>query len=576
RTNLYSVFSELTSRLLTTNGRNGIIIPTGIATDDTNKDFFANLVENNSLVSLFDFENRKKLFPEVDSRQKFCLLSTSGGELEKGYEAQFAFFLHDVLDLMDKRRVFTLSREDFLNINPNTKTCPVFRTKQDAELTKKIYSYVPVLINEDKNQNPWEVSFKQGLFNMSSDSHLFKEEGTLINEGFKLYGNRYLNDEGEIYLPLYESKMIWHYDHRFGSYEGVDSRSSTHIKHPTEKEYQNPEYLIKPWYWVDSKEVDKVIESKWFLGFRDIARTTDERTGIFSCFPYSGISNKLPIILKKGAINNLLFYTFLTSINFDFFIRQKIGSTSLNFYLVKQFPTITYIPTKLLFIQYASELVYTSWDIKALIDNIWKEADKNLRLKILEQWLGNKKATGGFEWQIPDWHEAYPEIHWDSPLKDQEMGASISEELKKQLIEYNEGCPLPPFKWDKERRENLRVELDAYYALLYGLERDELRYILDPKEVHGEDFPSESFRVLKEKEIRKHGEYRTRRLILEAYDRLRPDWDMKAHKKKLKEVWEKYQEDLSEEKEEPKQKKKTSTNKAEEPKEDYGQGKLEF
>ena len=45
----------------------------------------------------------------------------------------------------------------------------------------------------------------------------------------------------------------------------------------------------------------------------------------------------------------------------------------------------------------------------------------------------------------------------------------------------------------------LRAELDAYYARLYGLTRDELRYILDPKEVHGEDFPGETFRVLKEK-----------------------------------------------------------------------------
>ena len=54
----------------------------------------------------------------------------------------------------------------------------------------------------------------------------------------------------------------------------------------------------------------------------------------------------------------------------------------------------------------------------------------------------------------------------------------------------------------------------------YGLTRDELRYILDPKEVHGEDFPGETFRVLKEKEIKQFGEYRTRRLVLEAWDRM--------------------------------------------------------
>lgn len=62
--------------------------------------------------------------------------------------------------------------------------------------------------------------------------------------------------------------------------------------------------------------------------------------------------------------------------------------------------------------------------------------------------------------------------------------------------------------------------LDAYCARLYGLSRDELRYILDPKEVYGEDFPGETFCVLKEKEGKQFVEYRTRRLVLEAWDNL--------------------------------------------------------
>ena len=72
--------------------------------------------------------------------------------------------------------------------------------------------------------------------------------------------------------------------------------------------------------------------------------------------------------------------------------------------------------------------------------------------------------------------------------------------------------------WKSSCCAQFRAELDAYYARLYGLTRDELRYILDPKEVHGEDFPGETFRVLKEKEVRLYGEYRTRRLVLAACD----------------------------------------------------------
>jgi hypothetical protein len=62
------------------------------------------------------------------------------------------------------------------------------------------------------------------------------------------------------------------------------------------------------------------------------------------------------------------------------------------------------------------------------------------------------------------------------------------------------------------------AELDAFYARAYGLTRDELRDILDPADVKGADYPSETFRVLKTNEIRRFGEYRTAKLVLQAWD----------------------------------------------------------
>ena len=78
----------------------------------------------------------------------------------------------------------------------------------------------------------------------------------------------------------------------------------------------------------------------------------------------------------------------------------------------------------------------------------------------------------------------------------------------------------PPFRWDPDRRAHQRAELDAYYARLYGLTRDELRYILDPADVMGADYPSETFRGLKNNEMKAFGEYRTARLVMAAWDRL--------------------------------------------------------
>ena len=85
-----------------------------------------------------------------------------------------------------------------------------------------------------------------------------------------------------------------------------------------------------------------------------------------------------------------------------------------------------------------------------------------------------------------------------------------------------------PFKFEEIRRAHLRAELDAFYARCYAISREELRYILDPADVKGNGYPSETFGVLKKNEIRKFGEYRTRRLILEAWDRMESNGEFKA------------------------------------------------
>jgi hypothetical protein len=66
----------------------------------------------------------------------------------------------------------------------------------------------------------------------------------------------------------------------------------------------------------------------------------------------------------------------------------------------------------------------------------------------------------------------------------------------------------PPFRWDPERRTLLRADLDAAFLYVYGLTRPEAEHVLD------------SFPVVRKYDERDHGEYRTRRLVLDAYDRM--------------------------------------------------------
>ena len=70
-----------------------------------------------------------------------------------------------------------------------------------------------------------------------------------------------------------------------------------------------------------------------------------------------------------------------------------------------------------------------------------------------------------------------------------------------------------------ERRAVLQAELDAIFAHLYGLNTEDLRYILDPEDICGKGCINETFRVLKDNEIRQYGEYRTKRLVLEAWNK---------------------------------------------------------
>lgn len=167
-----------------------MILPTGIATDATTQYFFKDLVQTHTLVSLFDFENRRPLFEGVDSRYKFCLLTLSG-RADETEQAQFAFFAHDPADLNREDARFELTPDEIQLLNPNTGTCPIFRTRRDAEITLGIYRRVPVLINENDpvNGNPWGISFMQGLFNMTSDSHLFHTREDLEDDGWELIGN---------------------------------------------------------------------------------------------------------------------------------------------------------------------------------------------------------------------------------------------------------------------------------------------------------------------------------------------------------------------------------------------------
>ena len=540
--NTYAVFAENDRSLLGSRGRMGVIVPSGIATDNTTKDFFASVVNTNTLVGLYDFENAVGMFEGVGhGRFKFCLLTISGAPLGSDHAIDFVFFAHHTEDLGEADRHFTLTSEDIALINPNTRTCPIFRSGRDADITKAIYRRVPVLINDATSENPWGISFGT-MFHMSNDSQLFRTRDQLLEQDWTLRGNVFARDcDQDHYLPLYEAKMMHQFQHRYGDYgmrpEG--SQDSELPRIPAVK-LDDPDYVVQPRYWVPEWEVikatsrvppglvraveeesegrtqqilslwlsgyalnrdrseeteelilvdgrahsfasisqavsDRKIAKKleqqfrleereivevhgfrsflgaaehlvrtraanWLMGFRDIARSTDERTAIFSVLPPVALNNKAPLIRCEGRPYLLL--SSLNSIVSDYVTRQKVGGTNMSFFYVAQLPVLrpdVYSPDQEGFIRCrVLELTYTARDLN------------------------------GFAIAL--------------------------------------GYAGAPFHWNPERRFLMRCELDALYFHLYGISRDDAAYVLD------------TFPIVRRKDEQQTGEYRTRRIILEIYD----------------------------------------------------------
>lgn len=265
----------------------------------------------------------------------------------------------------------------------------------------------------------------------------------------------------------------------------------------------------------------------WLIGFRDITNATNERTTIFSLLPRVGVGNNAPLIFP-GDGHPLLTSCFLATVRslaFDFVTRPKVGGTHLNFFIINQLPVLPPTAFSAADIAYivprVVELVYTAWDIKAFAADVWdevkrqKEKGKTAEERAWAEALLNELMQRNAQYGVEEGEEGEE----GKRLKAKGKSSSESSESSAPFTFNLLPLTLKPFAFNEARRAELRAELDARIARLYGLTRDELRYILDPADVYGPEFPGETFRVLKEKEIKQYGEYRTRRLVLEAWDR---------------------------------------------------------
>jgi hypothetical protein len=457
--NTYAVFAEHNRASIGSSGRAGFISPTGIATDDTTKEFFQALVDGSQLRSIYDFQSGPGLFGSIGHGTfKFALITISGQASSRS--AEFSFYSRSIQEARSPEKLFTLTREEFALLNPNTRTCPTFRSRRDADLTLGMFRRAGVLWHESNevDGNPWKLRFLR-MIDMTNDAGLFQSQDDLVATDHRLESGARFEGQSGTLLPLFEAKMAFHFDHRFGDYadhpEGSESLILPDV--PPDR-LSNPHYAPLSRHWVDASEINTRVAEfldarDWLFGWRDVSKTQNERTVVAAVVPRAAVANNFPLLFSPAHPRELAAaYANLCSFAFDYAARQKLGGTHLNYFVLKQLPVLA--PS-----EYAAE---ASWS----------------RGSTIAEWLTPRVLELSY-------------TAWELEAFGRDLGYRGA-----------------PFRWDPERRFQLRCELDAAFFHVYGLARDDVDYVM------------ETFPIVRKNDEKAHGEYRTKRVILETYDAL--------------------------------------------------------
>ncbi|MGX1541154.1 Eco57I restriction-modification methylase domain-containing protein [Streptomyces adustus] len=473
-----TLFAERMANVVAAEGRFGMVLPTAIATGAGSQHLFADFTRRGNLASLYDFENRRpkspalpkggKWFEGVDSRQKFCLLSLTGRATQAD-TSRVGFFLSDIADLEDPNRVIALAPEDLSRISPNTGTLPVFRTQRDADITADVYRRVPVLWNEGRlDGNPWSMAFKN-LFNMTDDSDLFRSREQLEAEGWELRGNVFSRDEQRM-LPLYEAKMVDFFNHRAAdvvkSLTAVNRQNQP--KYLRTDELKDPARLATPLKWIQQDGTIPTQRNNKDVNVKGIELRLAEENWDHDWL--CGWCDVTASTNERTAIP-------------AFLPRTAVGHT-YPLMLPRVAPPLV------------AALITTQSSLVFDFVSRQKISDAHMKLFIWKQL------------PVPTPTNLEPHLPFLLPrVLELVYTAYDMTPLARDLGDEGE-----PFQWDEGRRAQLRAELDAYFFHLYGISREDTDYIL-------ESFKTESG-GLKNNEIAKFGEYRTKRLVLAEYDRM--------------------------------------------------------
>ena len=431
--NIYSLFVERAMALVAPGGMVGLLTPIDIATGKYSAPFFAERIRAGSVKAFLAFENRRGwLFPDIHHEEQPSIFVFAPSQHQFS-DFEFCARISSWEQFNHPNRRFRVSANLLSQVNPNTVTVPIFRTRRDAELTTAIYRRLPVLVDRSSGEEvkAWPVKYST-MFHMTNNSGLFRTREELEEQegAYPSGGKRFFSTSGE-WVPLFEGKMVQIYNHRYASV-GVNPKSISG-QGVTDKtlpaQLQDPAFVPHPRYWVNTKHIPEGARGGWRIGFNDICNTNNARSLIACVVPDAGFGNTLPILSREEGTPDPDLATLvanLCALVCDYVARQKIQSRHLNKYILEQLPVVP--PERYKAVNFGR-----------------KTAAEIVRATVLElTYTAHNMAPFAREMGHVD-----------------EMG-----EVK------------PPFIWDGERRLYLCAKLDAVFFHLYGItDREDIRYI---------------------------------------------------------------------------------------------------
>lgn len=448
KVNTYVAFTDLAAEI---GGQSGLIVKSGIATDEAQSPVWRRLLDSGRVRLVLDMVNTRpsggKVFQAPAAVERFSILTLGSPQGGQAIQAAMLNFGPEQASDATPRM---WPRADLLAMSPRTQTLPSSASSGEIDVALRLQRGFPTLDFADgRGDNPWKITVTE-LYNSSKmkTDGLVVRSGDLVREGFEMSRDKvFRHPDGREAVAVLEGQMVNRWDHRsrtFEGYTGVDAKrygKKPHIPWVTEEQHQDAAFEVEPRYWmhrdVAEARIQKVAGEGWIIAMREIGAVwTNRRSMRTALVGRNPASDTLPVIVV--APDRAFFLASLfNSMTFDFLVRMHMPGGHI-----------------------------TPW--------------------VLSQCAA--PDPGDFAAVVAD------------------LGASLS--VTSGSLADLSGRDVTT--WDAAERQRIDAELDAYVASAYGLSRDEYEGVLDHFVL---------LRKIEEKSTN-YGEYRSKRLRLEAFDKI--------------------------------------------------------